>query len=334
MLQLRNRTRFTGTIFGAPDPEGIDTLYTIVKGTFDLGHGGVPAEEQLPIAMKDEHFADPAASSIKVPADIGLVKPGTDVLLIGHAYAPGGWPAYYVDVSLQVGPLFKLVRVFGDRLWEASAAGTAATAPQPFEVMPLLWERAYGGAGQGATGPVSDVRNPVGRGFHAPDSPYPVDGMPLPNLEDPAQPIGSWKHAPQPACFAPISPHWEPRRSFAGSYDEAWQQQRSPYLPRDFDARFFHLAPPGLTHSPGYLQGNEHVDIRGATPAGELRFQLPAVHLNVTYTVAGKAQEEPANLDTIIIEPDAARFVLVWRAALRCDKKLLRVDDVAVDEVA
>ena len=48
----------------------------------------------------------------------------------------------------------------------------------------------------------------------------------------------SSKDRPAPACLAPIAEAWEPRRSFAGTYDAAWQQGRAPYLPTDLDPRF------------------------------------------------------------------------------------------------
>ncbi len=46
MLQLKNRTHFTATLFSAPDPEGIETLFAIVKGTFTLGPRVEEAEKQ------------------------------------------------------------------------------------------------------------------------------------------------------------------------------------------------------------------------------------------------------------------------------------------------
>src|SRR5512132_2947305 len=120
MLQFRNATGLGGTIFAAPDPDGVDSLYAVVKGTFQLS-SGQPAEKQVPVAMAPEHHGDPAKSSIRVPSDISLMKPATDVLLIGRAYGPGGGLAACVDVSLRAGPLTRTVRVFGDRVWVSSA---------------------------------------------------------------------------------------------------------------------------------------------------------------------------------------------------------------------
>jgi hypothetical protein len=154
-----------------------------------------------------------------------------------------------------------------------------------------------------------------------------LDGALLPNLEDPKSLIGSWKDRPIPACFAPICGHWEPRKAWAGTYDEAWQQTRAPYLPTDFDARFAQVAPPGQVVA-GYLAPGTEIEVRGATPDGTLRCSIPPLRAQVAYLVDQTPQMQPANLDTLLIEPDAGRMVLVWRSSLRCDKTALRINEV------
>ncbi len=333
MLQFRNRSGLEGTVIAAADPDGVDTLYTVVKGTFDMATGAL-SEAQVPLLLKDEFHGDPASSSIRTPSDMSLTKPGTDVLLLGRARAPGGRLAYYVDVSVRIGPLAKYVRVFGDRTWQDVGTGFVPTQPEPFESMPLIWERAYGGIERTESTVSADPRNPVGCGYRADDSTRPVAGTRLPNLEDPNEPISSPKHRPTPACFAPLGGHWEPRRGFAGTYDEAWQANRAPYLPRDFDPRFFHLAPPGLVLEGRYLTGGEPVEIVGVSGDGPMQFFLPRVSPAVTYRVKGAREARPAHLDTVMLMPDARSTVLVWRAALACDKKLLQVEEVTVDLAA
>jgi hypothetical protein len=327
MLQLKNGTPFQSTIYLMPDPDGIDSLFTVVKATLALGNRLSVAERQVPVALKDEYNGEPGKSSIKHPSDVSLIKPGTDVLLQGSAHAPGGRPAAQMDVSLVVGPLRKTIRVIGDRVWERSGLGHTMSRPAPFDKMPLAWERAFGGTDRKGAELRGEARNPVGAGFRARDGEKELDGLPLPNLEDPENLIGSWKENPPPACFAPICGHWEPRKSYAGTYDEPWQQQRAPYLPNDFDPRFLQLAPPGLV-APGYLGAGTAVEVRGVTPSGLLRFELPPVNVEITYVVDDAPQQRPANLDTILIQPDEGRVLLVWRAVLRCDKKALRVNEV------
>jgi hypothetical protein len=193
--------------------------------------------------------------------------------------------------------------------------------------MPLVWERAYGGVDTAKGEPRAEPRNPVGAGFRAPDGEKQLEGLPLPNLEDPTAPISSWKNRPTPMAFAPLAAHWEPRKSHVGTYDEAWQKNRAPYLPKDFDPRFFQVAPEGLI-APGYLKGGEVVDVAGVTPAGRLAFRLPPTRFRVEYKLDGATESPTLNLDTVLIEPDLARVILVWRTGLACDKKLLKVREI------
>jgi hypothetical protein len=328
MLQLDNQTAFQAQIFVATDPDGIDCVVTVVKGTFTLDRQPETAGEQVPINLADEYYGKPGETSIRAPSDISLAKPGTDVLLHGHAYAPGG-RATSMDVSLSVGKLHKTVRVFGDRAWSSDGVGHSISPPAPFERMPLVWERAYGGADEVDSALHQEARNPVGVGFRCRSSDYRLDGQPLPNLEDPDHLITNWKQSPPPACFAAVAPDWEPRRSLAGVYDDAWREDRAPFLPEDFDNRFFQVAPPGLA-APEYLIGGESVIVRGASPNGELQSKLPELPLRVTYVVDGRREDRPANIDTVLIEPDAGRSTLVWRASYRCERLLPRVSVVEV----
>jgi hypothetical protein len=46
------------------------------------------AEKQVPLTRADKCYSEPEKSSIRYASDIVPEKPGTDVILIGHAYAP------------------------------------------------------------------------------------------------------------------------------------------------------------------------------------------------------------------------------------------------------
>jgi hypothetical protein len=330
LLQFRNGTPFAGTIMLLPNADGVDTVYTIVKGTFVVSSNqeALVADEQRPIVLAPVYHGEPGASSVKYASDVSLEKPGTDVLVLGSAWGWNGEPVRALDVSVRVGPVHASAHVVGDRLWERDGVGFTSSPPAPFTSLPLMWERSFGGRDRTDRGPVEESRNPVGTGFRTADGLEPVEGMWLPNIEDPTSPVTSWGQRPPPVGFAPIDAHWEPRRSYAGTYDERWQQERAPYLPHDFDARFLQLAPPPLI-APAHLQGGEWVDLRGLTPTGEQQFRLPALAPRVVYRLDGEAVERPAVLDTVVLEPDAARVVLLWRAALVCDKKALRVREVA-----
>src|SRR5258707_10062569 len=111
MLQLVNKTPFQCALSVFANPDGVECAYAAVKATFTIKSRQGPrlADEQLPVRMKDEHYGDPAASSIRYAAEASLAKPSTDVLLLGHAYARPNSPAM-VDVGLRVGPVVRVVR--------------------------------------------------------------------------------------------------------------------------------------------------------------------------------------------------------------------------------
>jgi hypothetical protein len=130
--------------------------------------------------------------------------------------------------------------------------------------------------------------------------------------------IRRYGDSPAPAGFGFVSADWEPRARYAGTYDEAWSQERKPLLPKDFDRRFFNAASPGLT-APGYLKGNEDVVVVNASAVSPLRFHLPGAPPPVCDIElrGGKKEVLPTNLDTVIINTDEMLVLLLWRAHLR-----------------
>jgi len=156
----------------------------------------------------------------------------------------------------------------------------------------------------------------------------PDEGQPLPNIEEPSNPITQWKDKPMPAGFGFIDRSWEQRSKFAGTYDEQWQEEQFPLLPEDFDERAFQAAHPDLIHTP-YLQGNERVKITGGTPASILEFKLPDIAIGIAiHPNRGGPKREIANLDTLILRPDEHKLNLVWRTTIECPRKVFDIDRV------
>ena len=246
MLQLKNTTPFAATMALFPNEQGIDSLFVTVKATFGLGGGVHVAEQQVPPLVGDQFWADPGKSSVKFASDIHLLKPSTDVALVGRARPEHGRPVPQLDATFAVAEKRKVVRVFGDREWRDDGS---IGPPKPFESVPLAYEFAFGGVHviEGDTPQVlAEERNPVGRGFRGKRKTRELAGLPLPNIEDPAAPVEKVGDKAVPQGFGFTAAHWLPRRAFAGTYDEAWQQNRAPYLPEDFDPRFFNAAHPDL----------------------------------------------------------------------------------------
>lgn len=89
------------------------------------------------------------------------------------------------------------------------------------------------------------------------------------------------------------------------------------------------MAPPDLVY-PGYLQGGESVTITHMHPDGTLQFDVPQVKLVTRVHVARRVEELEHHLETLILEPNQFKVSLVWRAALPCDKQLLKVSSVKI----
>lgn len=326
MLQIDNQTPFYALLSVLPNADAVDTLYVILKATLVLRPKLALANAQLPVTLADEYYADPSDSSLKSVSEIHVGKPGTDVLLVGRAWGAHGQPVRQMLVRVSAAERHKTIRVLGERHWQPD--GTP-TEPAPFEAMPLVWERAFGGTQTLGAQRLAEERNPVGIGFAASGAAAQLIGLPVPNLEHPGEPLARLGQSASPVCFAPSAPHWLPRRRFAGTYDAAWQRKRAPYLPVDFDPRFLQCAAAELTFD-RFLRGGEPIEVVGASPDGPIAFAIPAANLRLDVKVAGSLEHPTANLETVLIEPDENRVCFTWRAALPCDRKVLKVEKVTV----
>jgi hypothetical protein len=315
---IANKTPFAFEPIFIADEDLRPVVVTLIKGTFSFDLGGAVqlADEQIPVSLAGEPWSDAPVSSYRYEPETAFFKPATDVVLIGHAEPPGGG-ATQVDVGINLGPVRKLARVFGDRFWFFTKQGVGMSGTAALDRIPLIWERAFGGRDEIRSTPerpLFESRNPVGTGFGMPLAKE-GDTLRLPNIEDPNQLIDQYGAVVPPCGFGFTSPNWEPRARFAGTYDEGWNRDRKPLLPADFDRRFFNAAAPGLV-APGYLRGDEEVILLNATPVPRLAFRLPAVSPPRCRVVLRGGQEIPlqTNLDTVIVNTDEQRLILLWRA--------------------
>lgn len=267
-IKLNNTTLFPAAHLLWRDPAGALKLTVIVKASFYLDEHQHPkiAADQPPILTADQHYGDDLQRPVRLENEMVPRKPRADVVLIGKVHAPEDKPVRTLDAGLRVGDLTKIVRVFGDRYWAASPDGTTVTAtePKPFTRVELTYERAYGGCDK-ALGAVYD-RNPVGTGYVEQFSVAAVDGVRLPNFEDPRDLIHSWRSRPEPAGFGFYGRGWMPRSNYADQEDSA-----SSHAPE-----FFNGAHPDLQPE-GYLAGDEIVELMHLSAAARVKFSLPGI---------------------------------------------------------
>lgn len=270
-------------------------ITVVVKGTFRLVPGEA-AQLVAPLALvrEDRHRASGSLDAASETAPPYL--PGAGVVLTGHAYPPSGRPGTAAAARLAIGrekPLLdKTLYAYGDRI---------GTVIQPFDKMPLVYERTYGGP--------SNAENPVGLGA--------AGTAPLPNLYD-------VHRSARPAGFGPISRTWPVRKRLLGSFDERALHAPEPEIPAALDWRYFHAAPPDQQIDA--LRGGEWIVLDGMHPTlARIQTRLPSAvgrakwhRLTSSGPGAGTAVELVA--DTLVIDADRLLCSIVWRGRFALER--------------
>ncbi len=336
-MNLINATKMQAGYTMGIQPDGRELLVVVVKGTFtiptDEKQEPKLAEEQVPLVMTDVFTGEPGFSAPVYENDFAPRKPRCDVLLNGSAYAPGGKPAERVPVSLRVGSWSKSFDVVGNRVWQAGALYIAVSKPEPFTVMPISYNNAWGGVDKSQEDPSKHHYYPLnhaGVGYHEYTSGKYMDGKPLPNTEERGSKITNPKGSYMPMAFGPIGRAWQPRPKLAGTYDKNWLDNQFPFLPDDFKDAYYQAAPPD--QHVDYPKVGEEVEVINLTAGGRTAFRLPRLlGMPVVFFLrTGEMKEIPAVVDTALFEPDKKRFMLVWRSSLPLRRTIREMRQAAV----
>ena len=332
MWLLDNATPFRAERSWVRDQNGAEVWVVAVKGSFLVNEDGrqVLDTNASEVLRVPQFRGSPEESSLLYETDLVHTKRRTDVFVHGHAVAPHGTAVCRVDVRLKVAGIDKTLRVHGDRVIADGMFGLSLSEPQPFNEMPLLWERTFGGTDQKDANPARhqwEPRNPVGVGF-ATRAEH-VFGTMAPNIEDPHSPYQKAQKG-TPAGFGPIARHWMPRVKLAGTYDKRWEETRRPLLASNFDECFYQCAPEDQQVE-GYLKGGEVVELYNLSPEGYLTFLVPRVILTMTtqFYDGTEAEHRPV-MHTLVLQPNMRRFEIVWHSALPCHQ---RVNKLAITRV-
>jgi uncharacterized protein YjbI with pentapeptide repeats len=286
--------------------------------SFDPGGGPVRIRTE-----QDFWKEVPAAfAAIRQPPvlDMGLPKPGAEVLLAGLCRAPGQKPVPALEISFRVGPVLRRLAVFGDR---ERLPGGGFSDPLPFVSMPLTWDRAFGGPDFAA--------NPTGKGLDTGDKP----GHHAPNVEDRENLFLSADDRPQPACPFSFDLTNPLRRALSGTYDQDWLENRWPAYPDDCDPEFFYSAQPaqrlaGRGSAPRFFTGDEDIEIigmhhdhpviRGKLPETRVRAFVTTVERFTPFAPARQAgKEEPGGAPALPYAKDPTQNGVFREVDLRLD---------------
>lgn len=309
----------TSEIAGVPGRIGV----IAAKATFQFdtrGHVTLDTQNPIGIFLKEENTELGMLPSDNVPR----MDPAFEVIVLGAAYAPGGYAITHRRVSLAVGHVRRDLAVFGDRAWLVAAGARQITRPLPFVRMPLGPDRAFGGRCQVLIDhdtpiEVADPTNPYGRGFDpgplarglcstlkAPAGFPQYDPMrALPNVENPAALISRWDDTPAPVFWATVPPTSGLHARRCLEVDES---HNPPF--GLLDTAHHRAHPDWVIPVPP-----EHsiVRLEGLTPEETVAFWLPALRVGVDYVVGARTGYRELAPQTMVLLPDQKRFYIVYR---------------------
>ncbi|MBM4388706.1 MAG: DUF2169 domain-containing protein, partial [Deltaproteobacteria bacterium] len=236
MKQVRGFFTF---IYPLKQPSGADFLVLMAKKTPGISGAGLAdcGEEGFPVFFGDEYF-DGDDYLIKFEGELVPPKKKVDLIVHGKAYPPEGKRTRFFDVSVSAGNIKRTLRIFGKRTVkyvppkketkkEVIYSPPVFSEPDFAKETEVSWRNAFGGVGkikfEDKTVEFPYIMNRFGKGFAPKNSPEALDGIELPLLEDPADPItpanivqdlSNLEKLRKPAGFGFYGRGWHPRISF------------------------------------------------------------------------------------------------------------------------
>ncbi|QEF98454.1 hypothetical protein Mal15_25060 [Stieleria maiorica] len=304
-MELENTTPFPALLFrGAIDEDRFCASVTC-RVTYDLTDRGLVLSQEQPWIVSAEPWEGPHGGPMD--SDEVFYRGGVDVLVFGQA-CPFRDDPTRGQVVVRVGDSFQsAVSVFGDRVWVERDGDLVPGQPQPFRSMPLELSHAYGGSDVWDELDIPYADNPAGRGYYL--SRESAAGSPLPNLEDPANPISQWDDQGEPVATGTVPMAFGPKLKKFMVIDEVTGEMKK-LDPRLFNSAFPHL----IVDS---VQPGQHVIVDGVFPHGSLAFAIPNADLEVVLQFDEEQIVAPLKIDQIGIECESKRVFIGWRYPFR-----------------
>ena len=334
-MELTNLAGGTAVWTLGAEPSGRESVVVVLKRVLAIPGPDETAaftEEAPEPVYADEFAGEPGLSAPLREYDFAAFKPRCDILVEGPALAAGGDPVPEMTAGVKIGEVRKTFSVIGPRRWINGVGGLRPSAPEPFVSAEVTYGEAFGGTDISGGDPKSHVAcraNPVGRGF-APKTPAKeLEGLALPSTEEPGRSIKSPGDRLKPMALSPVGRSWPPRVDYAGTYDQAWLDEVFPFLPGDFDERYYQAAPED--QQTAYLQGGEEAAVLGFSRDGLLRFRLPDLSTPIVFYRKGDgALEAEMRADTIVFQPGRRRVEITWRARVPLKRDVFKMKEAII----
>ena len=343
-----NHTPFPSQYFQSVDQHGEVFHIIALRVTYDMqslrADGSMNyAAEQTPLATEDHWAGEVNTGCPHWESDFAPYKPKCDVLVAHAVTRPTGGAArrWSCGIALewqneegQSQQWHKQLVVTGPRQFGLLSLGE----PQPASEVAIDWRHAYGGQDKrpaddekNADGSIRkaagadhwsvDERNPVGAGLDK------RSGQPGPQLEvSGSNPYtdGIGQASYPPVSLNPLGRAWLPRRTLAGTYDNAWLKDQWPLPPMDFDYGYWNCAPEDQQTE--YLPPGTRIHLiqlhaahsePGQPESWSGRLPLHQLFVHAYYRgVPGRGPDIDMDLDTLVVDLQAQQVYATYRLVL------------------
>ncbi len=315
-MQIVNETPFS--LFVHRDH--LDDSFAMVDATVKTTHERIDGGWQLsrecaPISGEpSERFPMGEAPCLR---ENGLAE----LTVSGTVRAPDGRAFRRRTALLRIGDQTHSILAFGRRWWRHRNGAVEPSDAELTEGVEMVWSNAYGGSWTRPPGllphtklPAPTTRilcsaNPAGKGWVMDVAE--AEGVELPQLEDPEQPIVAWDTRPAPSCWAPMPSdtslrmdHFAIKQASLGNRHE---------LDEFTFARGALNAPPQLQRRD--LHPNTRIEVEGLGPA-TISFIVPEPAIRWRVTAGARERRRRPALVAVHIDADTQRVELAWHATL------------------
>jgi len=350
MIRTCTHRQFDADV-GFHPPQDIPAFaFGVVKLTYDVRGGWTRLREPEPLA--EPAWRRPPTHAFTLPDDHAFDKPGTDVIVLGDAWFPR--PTTRGRVSVMVGDASLAIDVLGARRGSWSPQrGARFSEPEPIQRVAMVMGNAYGGWDPRVPVPEAESlgdrlllqvdhpgvypRNPYGKGYVV--VPETVEDVPLPNLDDPTDPLtperwvvgdpAQWWRQPRPtflgfrlanafgrAVHLGVRPWFVPPDDerlpevAAGELEAGLLGDAGPAALEAMDPRFLHAAPAPLVRK--RLGPGDVVCIDGMHPKQlRMAFAIPAPPV-LGLSLEGRPLAAEPRLCSLMVRPAEHVVTATW----------------------
>ncbi|WP_330961105.1 DUF2169 family type VI secretion system accessory protein [Photobacterium sp. 53610] len=304
------------------DHDGQSVWVVCMKTGWQLvGGQWQPLKSQPDIYSTPVFAGEPGFSALLADQDFVVTKANTDVLVSGHARSYGKTPVTKMNCRLLIeGHIDKTLLVLGTRQWITQAGQVGVTVPAAFIEQPVSSAQTIGG---------EDERNRVGCGVA--QKTQNLLTQPVPSVFYPGQDWQLEASKIKPASFGPIAVFDMPRSRLAGTFDEAWEEERRPLYPVDFNPAFYQSAPADQ-QTKGLLEGGERLIVSGFSHEETLYFTVPRRSFEAQAAFGENKEKQAMALHTLSVDADALIVTATWSAAFPCQGREAQLINTVISE--